>query len=164
MQRKISALLGAVTLAVPIAATPPALAHDTGSSQVRNRDWSATCLEIDHARSWDGADATVDWCSFNGSNQRWRLVDLGGGWHNVVVQHTGQCLDVRGVSHDDGAQIQQWTCLGTGQENQHWKLVGAGSGYSKLVARHSGKCLDKAGWNVVQWNCHDVNWQEWGIS
>lgn len=138
----------------------PAVAQEV-YHQIINR--TGVCLEIDHAREWDGAAAAVDWCDRQGGDQHWTLkaVDGADGYYQIKVRHSGKCLDVRSASPNDGAQITQWTCH-DGQ-NQQWKLSDAGNGYRKITARHSGKCLDKAGWNVVQWNCHDVHWQRWKL-
>lgn len=153
----VSALLG---FGVTVPGTP-ASAYD-GYHQIISR--AGVCLEVDHARARDGDPVTVDWCSYRGTNQFWILEPVPDApeWYQIRVQHTGKCLDVRAISYNDGAQIHQWTCVGG--QNQQWQLSGAGGGYHNIVARHSKKCLDKAGWNVVQWNCHDVHWQRWRLS
>jgi Ricin-type beta-trefoil lectin domain-like len=50
-------------------------------------------------------------------------------------------------------------------QSQQWKFVyrsyANGLSFYEVVARHSGKCLDKSGWNVIQWNCHGGDWQQW---
>jgi hypothetical protein len=167
MHRKISIVLGMVLLAVFGAWAPAMATQDpfpSGYYQlIRSYDWPDVCLEVDRARTWDGADVTVDWCAQGGMHQQWTLVPVANGYYyQIVVQHTGKCLDVRGVSHSDGAQIQQYKCLGAGQWNQHWRLVETWHG-DQFVARHSGKCLDRSGWNVVQWSCHDGYWQQWEL-
>lgn len=164
MKRTLMSLLGGAVLAVglPVATATPALAHSTGYAQIQNRDWSDTCLEVDQGRGWNGAEVTVDYCSKYGQHSYWQLVDLGNGYHRVVVAHTGKCLDVRDGSHNDGAQIEQQTCSSY-RPSQQWKHVSTSYGYFQLVARHSGKCLDKSWWNTVQWNCHGANWQQWRL-
>ena len=49
-----------------------------------------------------------------------------------------KCLDVVGISGNDGAQIQQYSCGGGG--NQRFTVEASGSAY-RLKANHSGKCL-----------------------
>jgi len=89
------------------------------------------------------------------------------GYYKVIAKHSGKCLDVKGLSTADGANVQQWSC--TGGNNQRWKLVSMGDGYNELVAKHSGKCLDVAGVstadgaNVYQWHCTGGNNQRWKL-
>jgi len=61
----------------------------------------------------------VQWACNGGTNQQWRVQDLGTGYVNVIARHSNKCLDVSGASTADGAQIQQWTC--TGGTNQQWQ-------------------------------------------
>src|ERR1043165_3145477 len=60
----------------------------------------------------------------------------------VVVQHSGQCLDVRGGPQnvDDGAIVEQWPC--TGALNQSWTLQDAGNSQFRLVVTNNGRCVD----------------------
>lgn len=77
---------------------------------------------------------------------------------NIVAKHSGKCLDVDGVSTDNGAIVKQWDCLGAGQTNQLWYLKPIGN-YFQIIAVHSGKCLDIEGVSVEnealahQWDC-----------
>jgi len=50
-----------------------------------------------------------------------------------------KCMDVVGVSASDGAQIQQYSCNGTGA-NQKFSIEAVGTSY-RLKANNSGKCL-----------------------
>src|SRR5262245_57980790 len=68
--------------------------------------------------------------------------DLAGAYE-IVARHSGKCLDVTGVSLDDGAQIIQWTC--NNGLNQRWTLQPTSDGYYLLVATRSGKALDVTG-------------------
>jgi len=81
-------------------------------------------------------------------------------YSEVLVRHTGKCLDVTSASAANGALIQQWTCLGAAQRNQHWALVRVGTTQDyELVVAHTGKCLDVVsassarGADVQQWSC-----------
>lgn len=49
-----------------------------------------------------------------------------------------KCLDIVGVSGNDGAQAQQYSC--SGGANQRFTVEASGSNY-RLKANHSGKCL-----------------------
>lgn len=73
-----------------------------------------------------------------------------------------RCLDVRGVSYDDGALIQTYSCI-AGQPNQRWMLWPI-PGYTNrywIQARYDAKCLDVLGvspfWgaNIQQYRCQE---------
>src|SRR5690606_24092776 len=64
-----------------------------------------------------------------------------GGTSEFKATTAYKCLDVVGVSYNDGAQIQQYSC--TGSANQKLTVEAFGGGY-RLKASHSGKCLGVA--------------------
>ncbi|GAA2847641.1 hypothetical protein GCM10010517_04740 [Streptosporangium fragile] len=87
----------------------------------------------------------------------------------LVARHSDKCLDVEGVSTQQGANVHQWTCI-NGQPNQQWHLVATSGGYYTIRAAHSGKCLDvwgvstADGANVHQWTClPNQRNQEWKL-
>jgi hypothetical protein len=54
----------------------------------------------------------------------WFLTPVGG-HYNIRARHSDKCLDVdtfRDGGMADGTLVQQWTCLGPGQNNQIWIL------------------------------------------
>lgn len=63
----------------------------------------------------------IQWPFWGGSNEIWRVQSTSDGFWSIVPLNSGKCLDVRGISIDDGAPIQQWTCWGG--DNQKWQLV-----------------------------------------
>ena len=82
----------------------------------------------------------------------------------------GGCLEVRGASTANGANIGTWNCLN--QNNQRWRITDTGRrwhGHPVVEIRnvHSGKCLDMRSWsgangdNIHQWTCHGQNSQRW---
>ncbi|MCB1759812.1 MAG: RICIN domain-containing protein [Gammaproteobacteria bacterium] len=78
------------------------------------------------------------------------------GYKRIYVSHSGKCLDVSGVSQNDGANVHQWDCHSG--DNQQWELIPHSSGAYQLRAKHSGKCLDgywanSQGDNLKQWSC-----------
>jgi len=87
------------------------------------------------------------------------------GAYELVARHSGKCLDVSGVSTDDGAAVIQWTC--NGGLNQRWTLQAAADGYYNVVAGHSGKMLDVTGVStddgarVIQWSANGGQNQQW---
>jgi glucosylceramidase len=79
--------------------------------------------------AWDvsgGTSATGDgrqvnmWTFGGGTNQQWQPQAVSGGY-KLVARHSGKCLDVRDVSMNDGAWLQQWSC--TGGPAQTFRLV-----------------------------------------
>jgi len=56
-----------------------------------------------------------------GTNQQWQPVSVGNGYYRFVARHSGKCLDVPGASINDGVQLQQWDCNGSGA--QAFRLV-----------------------------------------
>jgi uncharacterized protein (DUF1800 family) len=87
------------------------------------------------------------------------------GAYELVARHSGKCLDVSGVSMDDGAPVIQWTC--NGGLSQRWSLQPAADGYYNLVVGHSGKMLDVSGVStddgasVIQWPSNGGQNQQW---
>ncbi len=107
------------------------------SYRVTNRN-SGKVIDVQNPNTSDGAK--IGQYTWNGGNwQKWRFVDKGSGYYNLVSVHSGKCMDVNGVSTADGASIIQWSC-GSGY-NQQWQWTAVGS-YYQLKARHSGKCLN----------------------
>ena len=80
--------------------------------------------------------------------------------YQFVNVNSGKCLDVKDVSVDNGASIQQYECLNPATAlNQVFTLVPQGGFYYQLVSRNSSKCADVTGvsqsngaW-VQQWAC-----------
>ncbi|MCW2635674.1 MAG: putative carbohydrate-binding protein [Blastococcus sp.] len=165
-------LLTALAFALSLVVASPASAAGAQRIENKERPWLSgpVCLEIDYARAYDNADATVDWCSNNGNNMQWTATYAGydgaGMYYQLKVAHSGKCLDVLGNANTDGAQVVQNPCAYNGGDwGQQWRFVQTsyanGKWYYEVVARHSGKCLDKSGWNVIQYNCHGGDWQQW---
>src|SRR5262249_37744089 len=80
-----------------------------------------------------------------------------GNYNFKTLVNTANCMDVSGGSISNGAQIQEWTCNGTGA--QTWQIQALDTTYYKLVNLQSGKCLDIAGnqtadgTKVELWTC-----------
>jgi hypothetical protein len=167
----VAALLAALTFTVFVVAAAPAqaaLLHTQIQNKERGFLAGPACLEIDNARYWNNAYASVDWCDQYGLQMEWKMLPLndGSGFVQLQVAHSGQCLEVNGGQYSDGAQVVQYPCL-PGRSQQQWKFVykswANGMNFYEIVARHSLKCLDKSGWNVIQWNCHGADWQQWSL-
>lgn len=99
--------------------------------EVRRASPANKCLDLDIAQGGSGDGAKIQEWDCNGwSNQRWRLV-RGGTSSNrglqVISQRSGKCVDLDisgpGAGYQDGARLQQWSCLGSGQRNQIWQVA-----------------------------------------
>ncbi len=135
---------------------------------------SSKCLSLS---ANNGANGTpiIQWdCSpapSPGDGQVITLVPIEseGQYFNVKINSTGKCVDVTGVSYENGAKLQEWDCLGAGQYNQQWHIVPiAGQPpYEALIARHSGRCMDVPGLSTAngawlqQWDCWWGGNQQW---
>ena len=172
--RRRGSVLAALLLAFAFALSLVASPAQAASPYIENKErpWLSgpVCLEIDQARAWDNAAATVEWCDQYGMSMQWTATyvsyDGAGMYYQLKVAHSGKCLDVYGNANTDGARVVQNPCaLNGGDWAQQWRFVqksyANGKWYYEIVARHSGKCLDKSGWNVVQYNCHGGDWQQW---
>jgi len=116
---------------------------------------SNRCLDV---QSWSKQnDAPItQWDCHGGANQRFRLLDAGGGYWYVQSVHSGKCLDVRRASPEQGAAILQWDCHGG--DNQKLKRENLGGNLYQFTFKHSGNCMDvnnsKNGSPVYQYGCH----------
>lgn len=125
---------------------------------------SGKCADVVNGSTSNGAELVQYTCG-TGPNQRFSVVDLGGGYVQLVARHSGRCVDVSNWSTADGIVLAQYTChVGT---NQQFQLQDAGAGYTRIVARHSGKCTDVRdastadGARIVQWSCQNGPNQQW---
>jgi hypothetical protein len=154
-----AALLFALTA---VAGAPAASAN--GGWQIWNKQQSwfqNLCLEVDNASTAANSNVTVDWCTHGGLHQEWYVEGVGSGFFRIRSGQTGMCLDIRGATAADGAQVVVNPCRATYTPSQHWRIVDKSPGFELYINRLSGKCLDKSGSNVVQWGCHGWDWQQW---
>jgi chitinase len=61
------------------------------------------------------------------------------GYHQLVVQNSGDCVDVAGSSTANSAVIDQAACKTSGQTNQEFQFVPTSGGYGELQNENSGK-------------------------
>ena len=47
----------------------------------------------------------IQWDYWGGGNQRFRLDPVGDGFYRIMLEHSGKCLDVAGISAANGAPI-----------------------------------------------------------
>jgi ricin-type beta-trefoil lectin protein len=79
----------------------------------------------------------------------------------VINEDRQFCLDVQGLSQNNGAVVQTFPC--NGGRNQRWRLVREADGFFRLQADHSQKCLRRTGTNggVDQAACDGTDRQKW---
>lgn len=99
--------------------------------------YSGKCKHIDDD-SANGSYVT-QWDFSNATNEKWQLIDAGGGYFKIKNCLTHKILDISGGSLFDGAYCIQWDDVNG--NNQKFKFEDAGSGCVFIRAKHSGKCL-----------------------
>ncbi len=94
------------------------------SYQIINKK-SQKVADIKGASSLNGADL-VQYYTKGGNtaandNQRFKLVDIGGGYVNIIAKHSGKALHVNSGSNSDNAYIKQWS--NNNYDWYKWQLV-----------------------------------------
>lgn len=89
------------------------------------------------------------------------------GRYTLKAVHSGKCLDVDASGTVDGANIQQYSCNGTGA--QAFDLTRDSEGYYHVTNANSKKSMDVAasgvadGTNIQQWTTHNGNNQRFSF-
>ncbi|MBV7700197.1 family 43 glycosylhydrolase [Streptomyces sp. TRM70350] len=142
----------------------PAAASTTYTVVNRN---SGKCLDVAGGSSADGANVQQYACH-GGSNQRWRLEDLGDDTHRLVNVATGKVLDTANCSTADGADLRQWSWLNN--TCQRFRFLATDSGHVRIVNQATGKVADVAncgtadGTDVRQWSWLNNTCQQWRLT
>ncbi|MFF4269544.1 family 43 glycosylhydrolase [Streptomyces sp. NPDC001536] len=128
---------------------------------------SGKCLDVNGGGTADGTNI-FQWTCNGGTNQKWRLEDLGDDTNRLVNVATGKIADVADCSGADGADIRQWSWLNN--KCQRFRLVFTASGdYVRIVNESTGKVADVAdcgtanGTDVRQWTWLNNNCQQWRL-
>jgi hypothetical protein len=161
-----------------------------GSVQIVNVG-SGKCLDVDSNSQPFGANIQQYGCHGR-ANQSWRIGrggsaapipppppqnDYGAGnnggrpqgraLYSGLIQSraTGKCVDVDRRGRPDGANIQQWSCHGSG--NQIFEVIDVGRGEVVVMNTESGKVMEVQGgsWqngaDVAQWSWNGGQHQRW---
>ncbi|GAB3167708.1 hypothetical protein GCM10027059_29150 [Myceligenerans halotolerans] len=146
--RWIAASLGAILVAV----TLPGFTS-TANAAVSPGTWyaivnqhSGLAVDIEGRSTANGAAALL-WTRTDATNQQFRFVDAGSGYHRIEARHSGQVLDVYARSTANGADVVQWP--NNGGTNQQWQLNEQSDGSYEIVNRNSGKALDNWEWSTT---------------
>jgi beta-glucanase (GH16 family) len=77
-----------------------------------------------------------------------------------TLAHPGACMDAQGGGTNDGTQIQEWWCNGSGA--QSYRLDDAGGGAFYIVNTQANKCVDVQargtanGTKIQLWDCNQT--------
>jgi hypothetical protein len=120
---------------------------------------------LENGRSTVDGKPVIQWAEGSGSQQRWKITDVGGGYHKLVCEQSGKALDNAG-STTEGTQVKQWAENGT--PSQRWKITDVGGGAVKLTCERSGMVLDNGnkeadGDAMVQWTDKNAVTQRWRL-
>ncbi|MER6180200.1 family 43 glycosylhydrolase [Streptomyces sp. NPDC001652] len=128
---------------------------------------SGKCLDVNGGATADGTNI-LQWTCNGGTNQKWKLEDLGDDTSRLVNVATGKIADVAECSTANGADIRQWSWLNN--KCQRFRLVfTAGGDYVRIVNESSGKVADVAdcstanGADVRQWTWLNNTCQQWRL-
>ena len=102
---------------------------------------SGKCLDVNGNGMADGTQL-IQWPSTGGDNQKWQIVDAGGGYKKLQVKSSGKYADNQG-STAQGAYIVQWSS--STSNNQQWTMTDRGGGYYSFTCRTGGLAMDIEG-------------------
>ena len=77
----------------------------------------------------------------------------------VFVRHSGHCLDIEGISLDNGADATQWDYWGG--QNQIFRIEWVEGSHYRLIAQHSGRVIDVDGISTAN-GAQIHQWDWWG--
>ncbi|WP_433364801.1 sigma-70 family RNA polymerase sigma factor [Dactylosporangium sp. CA-152071] len=153
----------------------------SGTMPVTGRTWTLTAehsgklMDVEAQSGTDRAPV-VQWPGTGADNQRWQVIDAGGGTVNLKAVHSGKCLDVDARSTTAGAYLQQYRC--NNDDNQRFTITPvpvatpaptptATAGVYIIRNVLSGLCVDvfgnaaTDGTRLVQWTCQGSTNQQW---
>lgn len=140
-------------------ASGAAISERASSQQFTNAN--GPCLTA--SKNQDGYPVTVHACSEAATTGAWTL-SASSGQSGQIKVYGDKCLDVKGGSNTDGAEVQIWTC-GNGNANQQFTFGSDGT----IQWTGKGKCVDltngntQDGTHVQLWDCASGNKnQNWG--
>ncbi|MDA1368582.1 family 43 glycosylhydrolase [Glycomyces algeriensis] len=165
----IAGLAAAVIAATGLAFLAPTASHaaiDTNADYVLTSRHSGLVLDINGASTAENA-GLIQWNRNDATNQRFRLIDAGGGYYRVQSRHSGKVLGLQNQSTADGANVVQETDANA--TDQQWRVTESG-GYATFVNRLSGKALDvwewstAAGGRISQYTATGGTNQQWSLT
>lgn len=149
--------------AIPPNEIPQSVAN--GTFYIVNRK-SGKTLEVSSFQTADGSNV-IQYGGTGGTNQRWALTLLSGGYYSIIGVHSSKGLQVNQAETADGANVN--ISAYSGATHQQWQFTSLGNGYYRIINRNSGKDLDVAnqsidnGANVAQWSYWGGENQQWSL-
>lgn len=130
---------------------------------------SAMVIDLSQGKADEGT-LMQQWTKTGGSQQEWRLVDVGGGYCKIVsMVDESMCIAVQTETAEDGAavELQKYS----GKDNQQWKLIPDGGRYAiASKCSQDTACLDVYEWStenggvIKQWNYWGGSCQLWSLT
>ena len=77
----------------------------------------------------------------------------------LFVRHSGRCLDIEGISTDNGADAIQWEYWGG--QNQVFRIEWVEASHYRLIAQHSSRVIDVEGMSPAN-GAQLHQWDWWG--
>ncbi len=166
-----NAKISGIEVSPATSVTPPPSGIVSGSTYEITARHSGKALDVNGGPTATQDNANVQqWTYAGGTNQQWKVEDMGGGYYKLTAKHSGKCLDVHGSGTTDGTNVKQYTDNST--DAQRWSITDIGSGYYKVISKVSGKALDVNGGptatgdgvNVQQWTYGGGTNQQWAFT
>ncbi|GGH67108.1 hypothetical protein HNQ91_001726 [Filimonas zeae] len=152
-----SGSLPLVNTLAKIPATETRLSPANGTFLIVNRK-SGKLLDVSGAATANGTNV-LQWGGNGGTNQRWTLTQLSGGYYSIIGVPSGRALEIYQSGTADSVKANIWDY--SGANNQQWQFISLGDGYYRIVNRNSGKDLDVAGQSVAD-GAGIAQWSYWG--
>jgi hypothetical protein len=127
-----------------------------GTYTIKNKN-SGQAIDVTGASTTEGT-YVEQWNSTGGTNQQWKLTNLGNNYVELTNVNSGLALDVVGYSKADGGLIDQWAY--DSGENQIWKVVSEGGGYYELINENSGLALEVPNYSTAE----GTDLDQWTVS
>jgi len=138
----------------------------SGNYRITNRN-SDQSVNVFGGQTTDGAKI-IQWPYGGGINEKWNMVDLGGGYYWFKNVKSAKAAVIEGASTANGALAIQWG-FGGSSLNDVWRLDDVGGGYYRFVNQESGKVLEVPansttnGTQLDQWSWNGGNNQQFQI-
>jgi hypothetical protein len=102
---------------------------------------SGSALDDPASSTTNGTDMVI-WAVNDGTNQQWKVTNLGNNVITLTNFASGEVLDVTGASKTSGALVDQYPA--NGQTNQEWNVISVAGGF-ELTSVNSGLALSVVG-------------------
>lgn len=131
-------LWGSVLLLLAVGAwrSTTADAHTVSAVGIVNLN-SNLCMDVLNA-SLDNGASVIQYNCHGGGNEKWDIVDKGGGWHEIKNKLSGLCLDVPYGSHAALVQLWQYTCNSSPAQ----RFTFPTAGYGTMINQESQLCIE----------------------